>query len=268
VRAATQTGGLVAIIDQINIGSGPIQIITVDRNPSGIIAAAQGTIAIGITPPGKPTGRYWFNTTGKKVWISAPRHADSHSTGGGDEIPAFVGDAGLGGQAGMVPAPAAGDAAAGKTLGAGGTWMAPGVPGAHASTHQHGGGDEVATATPAANALPKAGTGGTLAAGWLPAFVGDAGAGGTLGAVPAPAAGDAAAGKVMGAGGAWRDVADRRSATITRNGSGFVTIIAKTGRTVTITRDAGNLVTSKTDGTTTWTYTRDAGNLITAITAT
>lgn len=38
----------------------------------------------------------------------------------------------------------------------------------HAADHQHGGADEVATATPAANAIPKAGAGGTLAAGWLP----------------------------------------------------------------------------------------------------
>jgi len=39
---------------------------------------------------------------------------------------------------------------------------------AHASRHQNGGDDEVATATPAANAIPKAGVGGTIAAGWLP----------------------------------------------------------------------------------------------------
>lgn len=47
------------------------------------------------------------------------------------------------------------------------------APSAHASTHQHGGGDEVATATAAANAIPKAGAGGQLAAGWMPAFGGD-----------------------------------------------------------------------------------------------
>ncbi|HWP84678.1 MAG TPA: hypothetical protein VNN17_05780, partial [Terriglobia bacterium] len=39
---------------------------------------------------------------------------------------------------------------------------------AHAAEHQHGGNDEIATATPGANAIPKAGSGGTLAAGWLP----------------------------------------------------------------------------------------------------
>lgn len=38
----------------------------------------------------------------------------------------------------------------------------------HAPQHQNGGADEVATATAGANAIPKAGSGGTLAAGWLP----------------------------------------------------------------------------------------------------
>ncbi len=43
------------------------------------------------------------------------------------------------------------------------------TPTAHAATHQNGGSDEVATATPAAYAIPKAGSGGVLAPGWLPA---------------------------------------------------------------------------------------------------
>jgi len=44
-------------------------------------------------------------------------------------LPAFGGDAGSGGTQGMVPAPATGDAAAGKVLGAGGAWVAGGVGG-------------------------------------------------------------------------------------------------------------------------------------------
>lgn len=53
-----------------------------------------------------------------------------------------------------------------------GLWLQPegaggGTPSAHATSHQHGGSDEVATATPTANAIPKAGAGGTLAAGWI-----------------------------------------------------------------------------------------------------
>lgn len=40
-------------------------------------------------------------------------------------LPDMVGDSGSGGQDGLVPAPAAGDAAAGKFLAAGGTWKVP-----------------------------------------------------------------------------------------------------------------------------------------------
>jgi hypothetical protein len=52
--------------------------------------------------------------------------------------------------------------------GAPGSWPSTFAPSAHASTHQNGGSDEVATATPGANAIPKAGSGGTLATGWIP----------------------------------------------------------------------------------------------------
>lgn len=46
------------------------------------------------------------------------------------------------------------------------------TPTAHATSHQNGGSDEVATASPAAFAIPKAGSGGKLAAGWIPATAG------------------------------------------------------------------------------------------------
>ncbi len=45
--------------------------------------------------------------------------------------PTLVGDSGSGGRRGLVPAPAAGDAAAGKVLGADGTWAATGLPRGH-----------------------------------------------------------------------------------------------------------------------------------------
>ena len=61
---------------------------------------------------------------------------------------------------------------------------------AHAATHQNGGTDEISTATPAANAIPKAGTGGTLVAGWIPDLSGTYSiktAGGDLsGSLPSP----------------------------------------------------------------------------------
>lgn len=51
-----------------------------------------------------------------------PRHASAY-------VPDFTGDSGSGGVGGGVPSPAAGDAAAGKFLGAGGTWTTPGGAG-------------------------------------------------------------------------------------------------------------------------------------------
>ena len=42
------------------------------------------------------------------------------------------------------------------------------TPSSHAGTHRNGGSDEIAVSAPAANAIPKAGSSGTLAAGWLP----------------------------------------------------------------------------------------------------
>lgn len=65
--------------------------------------------------------------------------------------------------------PASGNAAAGEVvLGNDGRLSDARTPTSHAASHKHGGADEVATATPGANAIPKAGSGGTLAAGWLP----------------------------------------------------------------------------------------------------
>lgn len=80
----------------------------------------------------------------------------------------LVGDSGAGGVAGFVPAPAAGDAAAGKYLDADGTWT---VPPDTDTTYSD--------------------------------FTGDSGAGGVAGLVPAPGAGDAAAGKYLDADGTW-----------------------------------------------------------------
>lgn len=62
------------------------------------------------------------------------------------------------------------------------------APSTHATSHQNGGADEVATATPGANAIPKAGGGGTLGAGWIPTLnqstTGNAGTATALAALP------------------------------------------------------------------------------------
>ena len=70
-------------------------------------------------------------------------HASTH-TDGTDDVADLVGDSGSGGTHGLVPAPAAGDAAANKFLKADASWAIPaGGGGAHASTHEDGGGDEI-----------------------------------------------------------------------------------------------------------------------------
>jgi hypothetical protein len=156
-------------------------------------------------------------------------------TGGGDlsadrtlGISNFTGDSGSGGAAGAVPAPGAGDASGGKYLKADGSWaVPPGVPTSrkiNTAAPLTGGGDLSADRTLA-----------------ISAFTGDSGSGGAAGAVPAPQAGDAAAGKVLGAGGAWIAAG---SGTVTHaggaltadepvfgNGSGDVKVGTKTGNT-------------------------------------
>jgi hypothetical protein len=77
------------------------------------------------------------------------------------------------------------------------------APAAHASSHKDGGSDEVATITPGNGAIPKAMSSGKLATNWVPDMGGDSGSGGAHGLVPAPAAGDAAAGKFLKANGTW-----------------------------------------------------------------
>lgn len=122
-------------------------------------------------------------------------------------VPVFVGDSGVGGVKGLAPAPAAGDYAAGKFLSAGGGYaIPPGTGGAaNYQTVQQAG---VAKPTePVLNFLaPITATdnpGNTSTDVEVPVFVGDGGSGGVKGLAPAPAAGDAAAGKFLSANGAY-----------------------------------------------------------------
>ncbi len=115
------------------------------------------------------------------------------STGGATPAigcPNVVGDSGAGGTAGLVPAPAAGDTAAGKFLKADGTYQVP----------PNSGG----TVTAVTGTAPLTSTGGATPAIGCPNVVGDSGAGGTAGLVPAPAAGDTAAGKFLKADGTYQ----------------------------------------------------------------
>ena len=140
---------------------------------------------------------------------------------------AMVGDAGSGGTKGLVPAPSPGDAAAGKYLKASGVWTVPPAAGITQLTGDvtAGPGAGPQATTIAANAVGnaklaqmpaytfKGNNSGSaanpsdLTAAQLTAeldpMVGDSGSGGTQGLAPAPAAGDAAAGKYLKADGTW-----------------------------------------------------------------
>lgn len=82
------------------------------------------------------------------------------------------------------------------------------------------------SATPAASTIVLSDVGGQIDPDWVPDFVGDSGAGGTNGAVPAPAAGDAAANKFLSADGTW-DTAVVAVGDITGLGTGVATALAQ-----------------------------------------
>lgn len=188
----------------------------------------------------------------------------------------MVGDSGSGGTKGLVPAPAAGDAAAGKFLKADGTWAVGGGGLSTTLTSAHiyvGNGSNVGTDVAVSGDVTLANTGAftiannavtnakaaqmgahtvkgnntgstanpldlTLAqiTAELNAMVGDSGSGGTKGLVPAPGAGDAAAGKFLKADGTFAIPAGTgASSTLTSahlyvgNGSNIATDVAVTG---------------------------------------
>lgn len=112
----------------------------------------QGNIAVTGTVDGVDVAG--LSTTVTTHTGAASPHSGHATLSGGkvpvSELPALVGDSGSGGTAGIVPAPAAGDAAAGKYLDADGTWTVPA-----------GGGDVSGPVTSTDGTIPKwSGTGG------------------------------------------------------------------------------------------------------------
>lgn len=129
---------------------------------------------------------------------------------------AFGGDFGSGGAKGLVPAPLAGDAAAGKVLYADGTWaVPPGASAGEANTASNlGSGTGLYASKSGVDLRFKslvAGTGISLSndgttvtitgSASQSTFIGDAGSGGVSGLVPAPAANDDS--KVLRGDGTW-----------------------------------------------------------------
>ena len=150
--------------------------------------------------------------------------------------PIMVGDAGAGGKSGLAPAPAAGDAAAGKFLKADASYAVPpgtGVPTSRrvdTSLPLTGGGDLSGDRTLNVND-----------------FGGDVGAGGTKGTVPAPGAGDAAAGKFLKADGTWAAVASSAGRGDVNFTTGAIAAGAQATGTVTLGKSS-EVYKTVTDG--------------------
>jgi hypothetical protein len=132
VIGVTETGGPTALTFGA-IGDGKF----LKRDGTGIVGAdaAGGATALDdltdVDAPAPDDGDVLTWDDGNAEWIAAPpaggppsAHATSHVTGA-DQLADVVGDGGSGGTHGLVPAPAAGDAAAGKFLKATGGWAVP-----------------------------------------------------------------------------------------------------------------------------------------------
>ena len=109
--------------------------------PGGSVTNITATAPIVVTPSpitsaGVVSHTAYFAGTYPADGLHVPRitsNATGHVTAESDTaIPDMVGDAGAGGTHGLVPAPGAGDTAAGKFLKADGTWQVP--PGGGGST--------------------------------------------------------------------------------------------------------------------------------------
>lgn len=221
------------ILDKTAVGLGNVENTALSTWAGSTNITTLGTISTGTVP--------WSLLSSVPSTFAPSSHASSHQNGGSDEIATAtaaanaIPKAGAGGtlSTGWIPdLSATYQAVSGKGAASGYASLDAGTkvpiaqlptgstsstvalgndarlsdartPTAHAASHRDGGSDEVATATAAANAIPKAGSGGELAWQWLPAMVGDSGSGGLKGAVPAPAAGDTAAGKFLNASGGW-----------------------------------------------------------------
>jgi hypothetical protein len=190
-----RTSGLKILVDPTNPGLQLTSGLKVLLSDTSLVLGAGG---LGVNLAATPGLEI---SSGLKV-----KSADTCLTlaAGGLGISNFVGDAGAGGVKGAVPAPAAGDAT--KFLKGNATWATV-VPAAGSILYSMlslaanpGLEDGGASATQVKVAAPI--TRGASGVG-VSDFTGDAGAGGTRGTVPAPAAGDTALNRFLKANATW-----------------------------------------------------------------
>jgi hypothetical protein len=102
--------------------SGGVPVYQVIVGASGTTAALGDLVNVSLT--GEADGDLLIFNLATGYWQNRTKAVVAQTV-----LPPFGGDSGTGGLRGMVPAPAAGDAAAGKVLGAGGGWIVPAVGG-------------------------------------------------------------------------------------------------------------------------------------------
>jgi hypothetical protein len=97
-------------------------VYTVDWDNISNLPAALGGLS-SLVDPNADRIIFWDDSAGSVQWLSVT--SPMAISGTSLSVPNMVGDSGTGGTAGLVPAPAAGDAAATKFLKADGTWTTP-----------------------------------------------------------------------------------------------------------------------------------------------
>lgn len=146
--------------DIVPISQGPLTRRTTIADILNLLPAGGSVTSVGLSAPGifsvagSPVTVSGTLTLGlnsqaqNSVWAGPTIGAGEPSFRGlvGADIPLFVGDSGAGGVQGAVPAPAAGDAAAGKFLKADGTWTVVAATGGQAEIQFKDEGSDLGTA--------------------------------------------------------------------------------------------------------------------------
>lgn len=223
--------------DQTNI-SGNAATVTTNANLTGPVTSVGNATAI--------TDDAVTNAKLANVATATIKGRTTSGTGDPEDLTAtqatallntLVGDAGSGGTNGLAPAPSSGDAAAKKYLKADGTWAA--IAESDVTNLTTDLAAKVASTRTINTTAPVTG-GGDLSADRTIAvstMTGDSGSGGARGVVPAPAAGDAAAGKFLKADGTWATAA--ASLTVSDKTADYPIVAADTGKVFTNKGAAG-----------------------------
>jgi hypothetical protein len=113
------------VISARDLVAGDIPNLSASKITSGQIALAVGGTNADLSATGGTSQVLKQTTVGGNVTVGQLAFSDISGTAAAAQYVSMVGDSGSGGTKGAVPAPASGDAAAGKFLKANGTWAVP-----------------------------------------------------------------------------------------------------------------------------------------------